>query len=52
MKKLGLGVILAISFLAINGCTNDEGNHDIDIITPVDTTQGLNKIKDIPSADL
>lgn len=52
MKKLKLGVVFAVLLLAITGCTNNEGSQDIDIITPVDSTQGVNKIKDIPATDL
>ncbi len=52
MKKIVLGVVLSVALLNIAGCTNHEGNQDIDIITPADSTQGMDMIRDIPAAEL
>lgn len=36
------------AIIAANGCTNKEGDSDLDIITPTDTTQGKNYNKTVP----
>lgn len=52
MKKIVLGVVLGVALFKMAGCTNNEGSQDIDIITPADSTQGMDMIRDIPAAGL
>ncbi len=52
MKKIVLGVILCVAVMKMAGCTNHEGSQDIDIITPADSIQGVDKQQDIDAADL
>jgi hypothetical protein len=38
-----------LAFISMGSCTNDEGNSDIDVITPSDSTQGSTEIIDLSS---
>lgn len=41
MKQLITYILIILcAVLSFGSCTNDEGGEDLDIITPVDSTQG------------
>jgi hypothetical protein len=40
MKKLVFTILIFVAIIAMGACTNKEGDTDLDIITPVDSTQG------------
>ncbi|MCW5516835.1 hypothetical protein [Muriicola sp. Z0-33] len=48
MKKIFISIVVLAALVAINGCTNNEGDSDLDIITPVDSTQGKLQTKELP----
>ena len=41
MKKMVIIGILLSFFIVLGSCTNDEGDNDLDVITPDDTTQAI-----------
>ena len=49
MKKLLAVLVLTVSITAM-GCTNKEGDSDLDIITPTDSTQSNVPAKSIPES--
>lgn len=38
MKKI-VAIVSIFAFLTLQGCTNDEGDQDVEIITPEEETQ-------------
>lgn len=34
MKTILLSITILVSFAALNGCTNDEGEQDVDFLNP------------------
>lgn len=47
MKKIFFSIVMLAVLAAVNGCTNNEGDSDLDIITPADSTQGKYHIKEL-----
>ena len=45
MKKLILIGLLLCGFVYLGSCTNDEGNADLDVITPIDSVVSQTDIK-------
>ncbi len=43
MKKILLIALLLSAFVYLGSCTNDEGDRDLDVITPDDTTEAIIK---------
>ncbi|GGD55620.1 hypothetical protein [Muriicola marianensis] len=41
-------LLVIISIIFTWSCTNDEGDNDLDILTPNDTTQAVYKTTEIP----
>ncbi len=41
-------LLVIISIIFTWSCTNDEGDSDLDILTPNDTTQAVHRSTDIP----
>lgn len=48
MKKVFFGILVIAAIVAAGGCTNKEGDSDLDIITPIDSTQGKVYTKELP----
>jgi hypothetical protein len=48
MKKVFFGILVLAAMIAANGCTNKEGDSDLDIITPTDSTQSKDHQHQIP----
>ena len=45
MKKWISVLVLFAVVIAIGSCTNDEGGSDLDVITPSDTVESVNKAR-------
>ncbi|UJH66621.1 hypothetical protein [Allomuricauda sp. SCSIO 65647] len=43
MKTIFLLIAVFFGSLAVTGCTNDEGDNDIDLITPTDDEATVNE---------
>ncbi|NNG09844.1 MAG: hypothetical protein HKM92_06710 [Arenibacter sp.] len=39
MKKTGIFIAILLGLITLNGCTNDENDEKIDILTPNDDTE-------------
>ncbi|MBT8184452.1 MAG: hypothetical protein KJN76_06410 [Eudoraea sp.] len=48
MKKAFFTITVLFAIIVANGCTNKEGDSDLDIITPADSTQSKVYKQEIP----
>nr|WP_299339289.1 hypothetical protein [Allomuricauda sp.] len=46
MKTILLLITVSLSSLALASCTNDEGDNDIDVITPNETEEGITTVSE------
>lgn len=44
MKTILLLITVSLASLALASCTNDEGDNDIDVITPNDTEESIKSV--------